>query len=66
MLGKHGLLSLTPFTGPIASVLRTLDDGVDQLTFVVLGSVETCADDVTQNKDSLDSTLMEAIDTYGN
>lgn len=66
VIGKHGLLSLTPFTQPIASVLRTLEGGVDQIAFGIIGTVPTCAQDATQNKNSLDSTLMEAIDTYAN
>lgn len=64
MIGKHGVLSLTPFTQPIAAVLRILEEGVDKLAFGIIDSVPTCAQDATQNKNSLDSTLGDAIDEY--
>lgn len=64
VIGKHGLLSLTPFTQPIAQVLRTLEGGVDTIAFDIINEVPTCAQDATQNKNSLDSTLTDAINTY--
>ncbi|KAJ5265072.1 hypothetical protein N7505_007865 [Penicillium chrysogenum] len=64
VIGKHGLLSLTPFTQPIAHVLRALEGGVDTLAFGIIDTVPTCAQDATQNKNSLDMTLQEAEDTY--
>ncbi|CAI7676812.1 unnamed protein product [Penicillium manginii] len=64
VIGKHGLLSLTPFTKPIAAVLQTLEGGVDELAFGIIDSVPTCAQDATQNKNSLDSTLRDARDKY--
>ncbi|KAJ5569089.1 hypothetical protein N7450_011575 [Penicillium hetheringtonii] len=64
VIGKHGLLSLTPFTQPIAAVLRTLEGGVDTIAFGIIDSVPYCSQDATQNKNSLDSTLGDAIDTY--
>lgn len=66
VIGKHGILSLTPFTQPIAAVLRTLEGGVDTLAFGIIDSVPGCAQDATQNKNNLDSTLGDAIDTYSN
>lgn len=62
--GKHGLLSLTPFTQPIAAILRTLEGGVDTIAFNITDSVPSCSQDATQNKNSLDSTLGDGIDTY--
>lgn len=64
VIGKHGLLSLTPFTQPIAAALRALEGGVDTIAFGIIDSVPTCAQDATQNKNSLDSTLGDAVDTY--
>jgi hypothetical protein len=64
VIGKHGLLSLTPFTQPIAQVLRVLEGGVDTIAFAIIDQVPTCAQDATQNKNSLDSTLADAINTY--
>lgn len=66
VIGKHGLLSLTPFTHPVAAVLRTLEGGVDTIAFGIIDSVPTCAQDATQNKNNLDSTLSDAVDTYQN
>ncbi|OJJ58353.1 hypothetical protein ASPSYDRAFT_46370 [Aspergillus sydowii CBS 593.65] len=64
VIGKHGLLSLTPFTQPIAHLLRALEGGVDTLAFGIIDTVPTCAQDAIQNKNSLDMTLQEAEDTY--
>jgi hypothetical protein len=64
VIGKHGLLSLTPFTQPMAQVLRTLEGGVDSLAFDIIGSVPSCSEDATQNKNSLDSTLADAVNVY--
>ncbi|BCS29734.1 uncharacterized protein APUU_80037A [Aspergillus puulaauensis] len=64
VIGKHGLLSLTPFTQPVAQVLRVLEGGVDTLAFGIIDSVPTCAQEATQNKNSLDMTLEEAQNTY--
>ncbi|KAJ5117578.1 hypothetical protein N7448_011210 [Penicillium atrosanguineum] len=64
VIGKHGLLSLTPFTQPIAQVLRTLEGGVDTIAFGIIDTVPTCAQDATQNKNSLDSTLTDAVNEY--
>lgn len=66
IIGKHGILSLTPFTQPIAAVLRTLEGVVDTLAFGIIDTVPTCAQDATQNKNNLDSTLQDAQDTYNN
>ena len=64
IIGKHGLLSLTPFTQPVAQVLRVLEGGVDTLAFGIIDSVPTCAQDATQNKNSLDRTLEDAVNEY--
>lgn len=64
VIGKHGLLSLTPFTQPIAAVLRTLEGVVDGLAYGIIDAVPNCAQDATNNKNSLDSTLTEAQDKY--
>lgn len=64
VIDKHGVLSLTPFTEPIARVLRALEGSVDQLAFGIIDTVPTCAQDATQNKKSLDMTFQEAEDKY--
>ncbi|KAJ5106301.1 hypothetical protein N7456_002976 [Penicillium angulare] len=64
VIGKHGILSLTPFTQPIAAVLRTLEGVVDTIAFGIIDGVPTCAEDATSNKNMLDDTLAKAQDTY--
>ncbi|KAJ5278755.1 hypothetical protein N7478_004127 [Penicillium angulare] len=64
VIGKHGILSLTPFTKPIAAVLEQLEGGVDTLAFLIIDSVPTCAEDATSNKNMLDKSLEKAQDTY--
>ncbi|EYE93766.1 uncharacterized protein EURHEDRAFT_524286 [Aspergillus ruber CBS 135680] len=64
IIGKHGLLSLTPFTQPIAAVLRTLEVVVDTIAFSIIDTVPTCAEGATNDKSSLDDTLTDALDTY--
>ncbi|KAJ5151629.1 hypothetical protein N7492_009924 [Penicillium capsulatum] len=64
VIGKHGLLSLTPFTKPVAAVLRTLEGGVDTIAFAIIDLVPTCAEGATNDKNKLDMTLKEAQDKY--
>lgn len=64
VIGKHGLLSLTPFTQPIGTVLRSLEGAVDALASGIIDTVPDCAQDVTQNKNNLDQTLENAVSTY--
>ncbi|MCJ1440214.1 MAG: hypothetical protein MMC23_000697 [Stictis urceolatum] len=66
VIGKHGILSLTPFTQPIAQVLRTLEGGVDTLAFDIIDTVPDCAKESMQNKNTLDRSLSDAVDTYSN
>lgn len=64
VIGKHGLLSITPFTQPVAQILRTLEGGVDTLAFGIINEVPSCAKDAMQNKNSLDMTLQQSVQTY--
>jgi hypothetical protein len=48
----------------MAAVLRTLEGAVDTLAFGVIDLVPTCAQGATQNLNSLDTTLNDAITTY--
>ncbi|KAJ5319902.1 hypothetical protein PENANT_c075G04585 [Penicillium antarcticum] len=66
VIGKHGILSTFSFTKPIATVLQTLEGGVDKLAFGIIDTVPTCAQDATQNKNALDQTLKDAETTYSN
>ena len=64
LIGKHSLLSPTPFTQPVAAILRTLEYAIDLLSFVIIDAVPTSCQDATQNKNSLDAILRDAQDTY--
>lgn len=64
VIGKEGFLSNTPYTAPMAAVLRTLEAGVDKLAYGIIDSVPTCADSAKKNKKMLDSTLANAVDAY--
>ncbi|EEU46716.1 uncharacterized protein NECHADRAFT_123303 [Fusarium vanettenii 77-13-4] len=64
IIGKEGLLSNTPFTAPIAAVLRVLENIVDKVAFTIIGTVPTCADGAKKDLQDLDETLGKTIDTY--
>ncbi|CAM1502460.1 Fc.00g044440.m01.CDS01 [Cosmosporella sp. VM-42] len=61
IIGKSGFISATPFTAPIGAVLRVLEGGVDKLAFGIIGTVPTCKDKATEDKNALDGALDEAI-----
>lgn len=64
IIGKKGLLSSTPFTAPIAAVLRVLEGVVDKVAFTIIGTVPTCEESAKKDLDALDKTLGETIDAY--
>ncbi|KAJ4155098.1 hypothetical protein LMH87_000363 [Akanthomyces muscarius] len=64
VIGKHGLLSLMGFAGPIATTLRELEGVVDVLAFGIIDLVPICAQSATQDKNALDRSLRDAVDTY--
>ncbi|KAI4858081.1 hypothetical protein E4T45_00409, partial [Aureobasidium sp. EXF-8846] len=63
VIGKSGLLQGI-FLGPVAAVLRSLENVVDTLAFGIIDSVPVCADKATANKSNLDETLGKAICAY--
>ncbi|RMJ08355.1 hypothetical protein CDV36_012030 [Fusarium kuroshium] len=64
IIGKKGLLSSTPFTAPIAAVLRVLENVVDKVAFIIIGTVPTCADGAKKDLEALDGTLGRTIEIY--
>ncbi|KAJ4234648.1 hypothetical protein NW759_001639 [Fusarium solani] len=64
IIGKKGLLSSTPFTAPIAAVLRVLENVVDKVAFTIIGTVPTCADGAKKDLEALDKTLGKTIEIY--
>lgn len=64
VIGKKGLLESTPFTSPISAVLSTIEDGVDELAFGLIGLVPSCEDEAMMEKEKLDKKLDDSIKTY--
>jgi hypothetical protein len=64
IIGKGSLLAGTPFTAPIAAVLRAIEGVVDDLAFTLIGFVPTCADEAEKEKMKLDEKLDESIEVY--
>ncbi|KAI5207199.1 hypothetical protein AUEXF2481DRAFT_43496 [Aureobasidium subglaciale EXF-2481] len=63
VIGKSGLLEGI-FLGPVAAVLRSLENVVDTLAFGIIDSVPFCADKATSDKNNLDDTLGKAVCAY--
>ncbi|KAI7273575.1 hypothetical protein KC343_g2499 [Hortaea werneckii] len=63
LIGKSGLLE-SVFLGPVAAVLRSLEEVVDALAFGVISSVPSCQADATEQKRDLDDTLSKATCAY--
>ncbi|KAI7210133.1 hypothetical protein KC333_g8379 [Hortaea werneckii] len=63
LIGKSGLLE-SFYLGPVAAVLRSLEDVVDQLAFGIIDSVPSCQAKATQQKRDLDDTLSKATCVY--
>ncbi|KAJ4319935.1 hypothetical protein N0V84_006118 [Fusarium piperis] len=64
IIGKHGLLSSTPFTAPIAAILRVLENVVDKVALIIISKVPTCADGAKEDLKDLDNTLGRTIEIY--
>lgn len=64
VIGKKGLLSNTPLTAAVATVLRALEGVVDELAFGIIALVPGCAEGANKDKDALDGTLADAIQAY--
>ncbi|KAK4495179.1 hypothetical protein PRZ48_013506 [Zasmidium cellare] len=64
VIGEKGILSATPFTAPLGTVLRSLEGVVDTFAFAVIALVPGCSAHATQLNAYLAPTLSEAADTY--
>lgn len=64
LIGKHEILSKTPFTAPLGTILTMLEGGFDALGDAILEEVPACDQEVRGKRDQLDSTLGQAIDLY--
>ncbi|KAJ5133709.1 hypothetical protein N7448_001267 [Penicillium atrosanguineum] len=65
IIGKHKILSQTPFTAPMGTILTMLEGGFDALGEAVIGEVPLFAKEVEGMRDRLDGMLGQAIDLYG-
>ncbi|KAI6909685.1 hypothetical protein KC318_g3951 [Hortaea werneckii] len=63
LIGKSGLLE-SFYLGPVAAVLRSLEEAVDSLAFGIIDSVPSCQAKATQQKRDLDDTLSKATCVY--
>lgn len=64
VIGKHGVLSQVQSTQQVAAILRALEGGVDQIAFMIIDLVPTCAAGAKSDQDSLDDSLANAINVY--
>lgn len=64
VIGKNSLLASLPVGDAIASVLRTLEGGVDEVAKKIIELVPTCAEQAKKDLGDLDDTIGKAIDTY--
>ncbi|THX43819.1 hypothetical protein D6D10_00834 [Aureobasidium pullulans] len=63
VIGKSGLLEGI-FLGPVAAVLRQHENVLDTFAFGLIDVVDSCQQDATQKKSSLDDTLGKAVCAY--
>jgi hypothetical protein len=64
IIGKHKILSQTPFTAPMGTILTMLEGGFDALGEAVIKEVPVFEKEVTGLRDRLDGMLGQAIDLY--
>ncbi|KAH7041604.1 UVI-1 protein [Microdochium trichocladiopsis] len=65
LIGKAGLFNTIPFVGqPIAAVLRQVEGVVDTIAFSLIDLVESRAQDLQREANSLGMTITTAIDSY--
>lgn len=64
IIGKHNILSQTPFTAPMGTILTMLEGGFDALGEAIIKEVPLFGKEVTGLRDRLDGMLGQAIDLY--
>ncbi|TQN70703.1 hypothetical protein CSHISOI_04870, partial [Colletotrichum shisoi] len=65
LIGKAGLLSTVPIVGgPVAAVLRVVEDVVDTFAFALIDGVQSRAKDLEAELGSLTDTIQTAIKQY--
>lgn len=66
VIGKHGIISLTPFNQVVAAQIRTDENLHDELAFGIIDIVLSCADKVKKAVNSLNEEFNDAITAYDN
>ncbi|GAP84402.1 hypothetical protein SAMD00023353_0702220 [Rosellinia necatrix] len=65
LIGKAGLFSVVPVIGqPVATVLRSVEGVVDSIAVSLISLIQDPSADITPDANSLDNTLLLAIDSY--
>ncbi|KAK2031159.1 hypothetical protein LX32DRAFT_681291 [Colletotrichum zoysiae] len=65
LIGKAGLFSVVPFIGaPVAAVLRQIEAVVDTVAFILINNVQSRANDLKLEADSLGGTIDISISKY--
>ncbi|KAL9943563.1 hypothetical protein ACHAP6_008705 [Verticillium nonalfalfae] len=65
LIGKAGLFNTVPIIGqPVAAVLRSIEKVVDTAAFMLIDAVESRAEDLQSQAESLKGTITVAIGSY--
>ncbi|KAI0478676.1 hypothetical protein GGR56DRAFT_672683 [Xylariaceae sp. FL0804] len=64
VIGKQSLFARYYYSAPMASILRSLEGGVDTLAYGIVDVVPTCARGAQSDKSKLDAALDQAIAKY--
>jgi hypothetical protein len=65
LTGKHAIFAQYSVTAPIASSLRALEAALDSYTYALISAAPSQQGAITNDKDSADSSLGNAITFYG-
>jgi hypothetical protein len=65
LTGKHAIFAQFGVTAPIASSLRALEAALDSYTYALISVAASQQGAITNSKDSVDSSLGDAITRYG-
>lgn len=65
LTGKHAIFAQFGATAPIASSLRALEAALDSYTYALISAATSQQGAITNSKDSIDSSLGDAITRYG-
>ncbi|KAI1854184.1 hypothetical protein JX265_000588 [Neoarthrinium moseri] len=64
LIGKQGIISMTPYSVTISAALRSSESVIDSLAYAIIGLVPTYADKAKTEKSSLEATLAQSISAY--